>query len=75
MRSPTVTPIRQCGWVQRPELPPLEGVCRTDLELLSAVALGPVPLDDVLPHVQQEDVPFVEAVPRHVHLVQSTLRP
>lgn len=38
------------------------------LELLSPVALGAIPLHDGLPHIQQEYISIVEAVPWQFHL-------
>lgn len=37
-------------------------------ESLHAVTLRPVPLDDKLPEVQEENVPTVETPPGHFHL-------
>lgn len=44
------------------------GVGNTYPESLHAVALRPVPLDDNLPQVQEENIPTVETLPRHLHL-------
>lgn len=37
-------------------------------ESLHAVTFWPVPLDDKLPEVQEENIPTVEAPPGHFHL-------
>lgn len=45
-----------------------EAPCQGYPKSLHAVTLWPIPLDDKLPKVQQEDIPSVETLPGHFHL-------